>query len=105
MEERAVLNVYVGDKLAFTGDVFDVREHIEELLEKKLGFFVTLTELFETEDKEYFIYLHTDAYEDLTDEELDQVFDLGISEADISSTNAIKSLFGLDFEFSHYLAH
>lgn len=38
LEERAVLNVYVGDKLAFTGDVFDVREHIEELLEKKLGF-------------------------------------------------------------------
>lgn len=102
LQERAVLNLYVGGKLVFTGNVFDVREHIEWLLEEKLGFFVTLQEMFDTEDQVYFIYLHTDIYDDLEDEQLDQVFELGISEDDIASTNAIKSLLNLEIEFSHY---
>lgn len=102
LQERAVLNLYVGGKLVFTGNVFDVREHIERLLEEKLGFFVTLQEMFDTEDHVYFIYLHTDIYDDLEDEQLDQVFELGISEDAIASTNAIKSLLNLEIEFLHY---
>lgn len=101
--DRVVIKVFKDKELVCTGNVYDAREYIEKLLEEKLGFFVSLQESFEREDKEYFVYLHTDAYEDLEDEELDQVFDLGISEDNIASTKAIKSIFGLDIKFSHYL--
>ena len=56
LEDRVVLNVYAGEKLKFTGDRFVVREHIEMLLEEKLGFYVALQEAFDMDDKEYFVY-------------------------------------------------
>lgn len=50
-----------------TGDEFIVREKIEELLEERIGFFVSLQE--NTDDDEYHFYLHTDNEQDVSDED------------------------------------
>lgn len=101
--ERVVLKVFKDTELVYTGNIYDTREYIEKLLEEKLGFFVSLQEYFDVEEKEYFVYLHTDAYEDLEDEQLDQLFDFGISEHEMPTTKNILKLFNLEIAFSHFL--
>lgn len=101
--DRAVIKVFKDKKLVYTGNIYDAREYIETLLAEKLDFFVSLQEFFEPEDKEYTFYVHTDAYEDLEIEEMEQLTALGITEDDSPTTENIMKLFNLKIEFSHYL--
>ena len=55
--DLVIIKVFNDKELVFTGNVYDTREYIEKLLEEKLGFFLSLQESFEREDKEYFVYL------------------------------------------------
>ncbi|NRD80886.1 hypothetical protein HPT25_26515 [Bacillus sp. BRMEA1] len=65
-----------------------IREWMEEELVRKLDLFVILQE--NDDDEELEIYLHTDNYEDLSEEELAKLIELGISEC--NSLEAICQL-------------
>lgn len=70
---------------------FDMREKVEELLEEKLGFFVSLQE--NVDDDEIEIYIHTDAYEDLEEEQLSILDEKSITEDD--SKEVIEKLLNI----------
>lgn len=73
------------------GDEYKVREYIEELLENELGFFVSLQENIDEED--LMMYIHTDNYDELTDEQLERLEQLDITEAD--SIRQIEQFLGV----------
>lgn len=58
------------NQLIFKGTSDQVREEIEDLLEKEFGFFISLQENINEDDDGLDIYLHSDIYDDLTDVEL-----------------------------------
>lgn len=82
--------------VVFESHQADVREKIEEMLLEKLDFTPSLQE--DTESGEFLVYLHTDSFEDLDEEEIERLEKLGITDIDESSTESIKSLFNLDFK-------
>lgn len=67
-EDKSTYQLYQNNKLILEADMYAVRERIEELLEEKLGFFVSLQE--NTDEGYYQIYLHTDNEEDMDEEDL-----------------------------------
>jgi hypothetical protein len=74
------------------GHPADVREKIEEMIEERIGLFLSLQE----DEEEGYIYLHSEYVEDLTDKEIDQVNDLGITENyDETTISALKKLLGI----------
>lgn len=68
------------ETVRFTGIACDLREWLEVLFEIKFGFCPMLQESEDDDCLE--VYLHTDTYEDLSDEELTKLDDLGITESD-----------------------
>lgn len=84
--------------LVIQGEQEYVREWIESELEKKVGFFVMLQEC--TDDEEFEIYLHSETYEELTEDELEILEDLGINDDPSKSTQVIQSLLELKFELN-----
>lgn len=62
----------------FSDSAEGIRIWMEDELEKKFGFMVMLQE--NDDDEELEIYLHTDNYEDLNDEDLATLEKLGFSE-------------------------
>ena len=88
MEKRVSL-LQTGQKI-MEGHQADVREKIEELLYDKLCISVYLQE--SAEEGEYQIYMHTDSYEDLEEDEIDKLNSLGITDYGESTTKAIYQL-------------
>jgi hypothetical protein len=81
------------------GDQYAIREMIEYLLEKELGFFVSLVEY--TEDGEYEFYLHTDNEEDISMKNLIHLANLGIAvHDDAASEKSIKKLLRIDVKLA-----
>lgn len=83
----------------FTGNEWDVREKIEELLEQRVGFFVSLQENTE-EPGEYHFYLHSDNDEDMTEEDIETLNDhYGINTIDDENSEfMIKQLLNIEVE-------
>lgn len=103
LEELAVIRVLDQAKNeVFRGDIYAVREWIEEQIEEKIDVFVSLQENFETDEKLYEIYVHTDAYEDCSEEEIDVFSSHGLTDSPEECTTAIEKLLGVTMEFSHY---
>ena len=102
-EDLAVVKVQRQDEVLKAGNIYDVREHIETMLEEKTGVFVSLQEDFDTDDETYVIYLHSEAFDDLSDEEVDQLAELGITHENYTATgNNIFKLLDINVAFSHY---
>lgn len=86
-----------GERVAL-GHPADVREKIEELIAEKLEIaFVSLQE--DVEDGEYFVYVHTDTYEELDQEDVDKLEALDIDESEEGCTEAIKKFLEVEFRF------
>lgn len=64
--------------IIFEGNVEILREFLEEELEKKLGFYPALQE--NTDEGYLEVYLHTEANEDLLEEQMKKLNFLGIKE-------------------------
>ncbi|MEX3623528.1 hypothetical protein [Viridibacillus arvi] len=103
IEEKAILNIIDENKnVLFSGDIFNVREWIEEKLEDKIDIFVSLQEYFEIDDLEYSIAVHSDAYEDCSEEEISKLTDLNINDSEEPTTKEIYNLLKITVQFSHY---
>lgn len=74
----------------------DIREVIEGLISEKFGFFASLQE--NTEEGEYQVYLHTDAYEDVGDKDTATLEKAGITDDPEECTEALKRIFNLEFK-------
>lgn len=83
-----------NNQLLIKGHEADVREHIEEMLEERLGLFLELQE--ETEDGEFRVYLHTDCYDYLTEKEVSYLENMKIDDCD--ATEGIKRLLNINFK-------
>jgi hypothetical protein len=75
----------------------NVREKIQDMLCERLGFYPDLHE--DVEDGNFVVALHTDSYEDLSEEQIDQLDQLGITESEESTTEAIKRFLQVEFRF------
>lgn len=102
LEDKAVLVVKREDENVISGDIYKVREWIEEELENKFGFFVSLQESFEVEDKEYQVYVHTEAYEDLTEDDIEVLEKHNIDDNPEGCTEALSKLLSYSIQFTHY---
>lgn len=80
------------------GHQADIREQIEKMLYLRLGFYPSLQE--STDDNEFEVYLHSDSYEDLEEEQIEQLESLGITEDQTQTTESIKKLLNIEFELS-----
>ena len=97
LEDLAVVKLQRQDAVLKEGNIYDVREQIETLLEEETGLFVSLQESFESCDDEYTVYLHSEAFDDLTDDEIEQLCKL-----DLDTDNNIFKLLNINVTFSHY---
>lgn len=80
------------------GHPADVREKIEEMVAEKVGVgFVSLQE--DVDDGEYLVYVHTDTYEELDQEDVDKLEALDIDESEEGCTEAIKKFLQVEFRF------
>jgi uncharacterized protein YegP (UPF0339 family) len=84
--------------VVLTSDQYTVREKIEELLQERLGLFISLQEF--TEEGRYEFYLHTDNDEDISSHILDRLDDeYGINTHDEKASEfAIKELLAIEVE-------
>lgn len=82
------------NSVLLTGDACIVREFLESSFEGKFGFYP----MFQESEEEGFleVYLHTDTYEDLDDEDITKLSELNITECD--SLEAICSILELRIE-------
>lgn len=99
--DRVPVTLTKKDGSVVTGIPCDIREVIEEMIGKKLGFTPSLQESMEEDENEQLyleIYLHTDTYDFLDDSQLEQLDDLDITEDGEETTAAIKKL--LEVELS-----
>ncbi|MGN5650837.1 hypothetical protein [Bacillus sp. Brlt_9] len=96
VEPRTVQMIRNGEVI-FENLSCDVREKIEEMIEEKIGITVQLQE-DDTED-EFEVYVHTDTYEDLTEEEIDKIEEVGINEDPVGGTQAIKKYLDIEFKY------
>lgn len=85
-----------GEVIAL-GHPADVREKIEDMICERLGFNPALQE--NMEEGEYQVYIHTDTYEDLDEDQLDQLDKLRITEDAEETTEAIKRFLQVEFRF------
>lgn len=60
-----------------------------------MGFFVSLQENVDEEEDEYEVYVHTDAYEDLSDTEIEQLDAAGITDNPSTATRAILTMLNI----------
>lgn len=94
MENEQVIMRKNGEIIA-QGHPADVREVIEDMVFDKLGFCPSLQE--STDDEYYDVYLHTDAYEELNEEQLERLNELSITEFR-NSIEGFKKLLQVEFE-------
>lgn len=87
-------NVIFEDNVIQVGTAVVIREYLETLFAEKFDF---LPMFQESEDEGYLeVYLHTDSYDDLEDDDIAKLEELGISESD--SLHVICSLFEIRVE-------
>ncbi len=101
LEEKARFDLVQEGKTVTSGDIYKVREWIEEQLENKLGFFVSLQENFEV-DEGYQVYVHTDTYEDLEEEDLTILANLNIKDDPEGCTEVLSNFLGYTVQFTHF---
>lgn len=93
MEKKVAL--IQNDRVVLEAHQADIREKIEEMLEEKIGF---SPDMQEDVDEEYELYLHTDSYDDLSEDELEKLDLFGITEDGESTTAAIYKLLDIRCE-------
>lgn len=67
-------------EVIISGHPADVREVIEDMMTERLGFCPSLQESICEDDGIYQVYLHTDAYEEISEEQIIQLEQLGITD-------------------------
>jgi glycosylphosphatidylinositol transamidase (GPIT) subunit GPI8 len=85
------------EEVLITDHPGNVREKIEDMLSERLGFYPCLHE--DVEDGNLVVALHSDSYEDLEEDQIDQLTKVGITETEESTTEAIKNFLGVEFRF------
>ncbi|MED2737213.1 hypothetical protein [Bacillus toyonensis] len=85
-------------KVIFVDLSCDVKERIEDMIEEKIGIRLDLQE--DDTDDEFQIYLHTDNYEDLEEEEIDRLEELGLDDCPVGCTEKIKELLNIEFKYA-----
>jgi len=104
VEELARFDVFQGDEKVLSGeDIYQVREWIEEKLEEKVGFFVSLQENFDEDENEYQVYMHTDNYEDLSEEDLTVLETHQIDDSP-TCTEVLSNFLGYKVQFTHFVS-
>lgn len=103
LEDRAIVILSQNGKELKSGNIYDIREVIEEMVEEKIGVFVSLQEYFDTEDHSYEVCVHSDAFEDCDEDEIDVFLNAGLSECAEESMAALLELLAIDVKFSHYI--
>lgn len=94
-------------KVVMTAHQADVREKIEHMIMEKIGFFPDMQEhVEENEDdvEEYFVCVHSDAYGDLDDGDIQKLEELNITMDEEATTEAVKMLFDLQFQVVEMIA-
>lgn len=79
-----------NEELLFVGSSERIRERIESMLEDKLDFFIMLQEEI-AEDNNLEIFVHSETYEYLEEQQEDKILKLGITD-DISKDEICKYL-------------
>ena len=103
LEDLAVVKLQRQDEILKEGNIYDVRECIETLLEEETGIFVSLQEFFDIDNDSYVFYLHSEAFDDLEDEEIEQLDALGINHENYTETGEkILKLLNITVTFAHY---
>lgn len=103
LEERAVVILSQEGKEINTGNIYDVRETIERMLEEKIEIFISLQENFDPDELSYKVAVHSDAYEDCVEDEIDYFSDLGLTDCSEETTPVLFELLGIEVKFSHYV--
>lgn len=85
------------DEVLKVGHPSDVREMIEDMISEKLGFYPSLQE--DVDEGEYKVYLHTDSYDDLDGDQIEQLEKLRITDDPDTATEGIKRFFQVEFRF------
>ncbi|GAB6462259.1 hypothetical protein bcgnr5390_10950 [Bacillus luti] len=85
-------------EIIYTGTPSDVKEKVEIMLQGILGF---NPDLEAGEEDEFTLYLHTEGCEHLNDEQISKFDELGITEAEESTTRAIEELLKVQFVYSY----
>ncbi len=76
----------------------DIREIIEEMIAERIGLYLELQE--NSDDDEYQVYLHTDCYDYLSDEDVSRLSDMKITDSPEQSTEGIKRLLGIELKIA-----
>lgn len=87
-----------NNQVIMTGHPADVKEKVQDMFEEKYGFYPDFQESDIEDGDDYYIYLHSEAYEDLTDSENEQLEKMNITEDPESTTEVLKKLFNIDFK-------
>lgn len=103
LEDRAVVVLSQGEEEIKRGNIYDVREVIETMLEEKIDVFVSLQEDFDPDELSYKVAVHTDAYEDCEDEEIERFSDLGLTDCSDETTPVLFEFLGINVTFSHFV--
>lgn len=90
------VRILSGELLIFESNESNVKEKVQDMLEDVLGIFVDLQENI-NEDGKFELYLHSEAGEDLTEEEFEHLIGLGITE-EPETTGTIEKLLGITFK-------
>jgi hypothetical protein len=90
---KKMYHVSKNQEIIFEGNIEDMREFIEEKIEERLGFMPMLQE---AEDEGLEIYIHTDTYETLDNNELALLEELNITES--HSLDAICTLLDIEIK-------
>ena len=98
LKENVIIELVQNGEVIMTGDIYDVREQVETIIEDKLKVFVSLQEIVDVEEGLYQVAVHTDAYEDCTKDEIDVFSDFGLSEDAESTTLAISEKLAIQFQ-------
>lgn len=95
------IKMLINKEEVYTGHPADVKEKIQDLFEEKYGFFIDIEENSEEdilEEDIYQVYLHTETYEELTNEELLVLEELNLSEEGDEMMIALAESMGMSFE-------
>lgn len=87
-----------NNQVIMTGHPADVKEKVQDLFELKYGMYPDFQESDVEFEEEYYIYLHTDSYEELEEADLEKLDELKITDDPESTTEALKKLLEIDFK-------
>lgn len=103
LEDRAVVSLIQNGEEVKRGNIYDVREVIETMLEEKIEIFVSLQEDFDPDELTYTLAVHSDAYEDCEEDEIEKFSNLDITDNSEETTPALFQLLAIEVKFLHYV--